>query len=106
MDNHPTPTEDVDEGSSARQAEVQGLLDDAETRDEQADVRDSIAAARDNAGDLESFLDPSTDYDAVLRARRAASRDRTDSKGDRLSAADDRAKLAPGHDRSRPAEEK
>ena len=105
MNDRPTPTEDTDEGCSERRAEVQRLLDDAEARDEQADVRDTVAAARDNAGDLESFLNPSVDYDALLDARRAAARDRTYSKGDRLNAADDRSKLATEHDPSRPAAE-
>ncbi|WP_404380379.1 hypothetical protein LL946_10450 [Knoellia locipacati] len=87
----------VNAQADGRRAQVQGILDDAEARDEQADVRDCVAAGRDSAADLESFLDPDTDYSASLQARRSAAMDRSDSRVDRLSAADDRSKLTPDH---------
>ncbi|TPG14951.1 hypothetical protein [Pedococcus bigeumensis] len=84
--------------SGERRAQVQRVLDDADARDEQADVRDSVAADRDGVADRESFLDPDSDYDASLRARRSAAMDRSDSKDDRASAAEDRSELTPDHD--------
>ncbi|MEO6413295.1 MAG: hypothetical protein ABIO48_11990 [Pedococcus sp.] len=84
--------------SDERRAQVQRVLDDADARDEQADVRDSVAADRDGAADRESFLDPDSDYNASLRARRSAAMDRSDSQDDRASAADDRTELTPDHD--------
>ncbi len=82
----------------SREAEVQILLDDAEARDHEADQRDSAAVERDEATALESFLDPDSDFDAVLLTRRAAASDRYASKGDRLSAADDRTNLSSDHE--------
>jgi hypothetical protein len=84
--------------SDERRAQVQRVLDDADARDEQADVRDSVAADRDGAADRESFLDPDSDHNASLRARRSAAMDRSDSKDDRVSAADDRTELTPDHE--------
>lgn len=60
-----------------------------------------IADQRDEAADLDSFLDVGKDYFGH-RERRAAAMDRAHSKGDREKSADDRAQLsdkqAPGRD--------
>jgi hypothetical protein len=106
MNARPRPTERSDMAAAMRNAPVQARLDEAKTRDEQADLRDSIAAERDRAAELKAFLDPSADYDAALRGRHAAALDRADARRDRLSAADDRSMLAPEHDSPEPRKEK
>ena len=76
------------------------MLDDAAERDGQADARDSLANDRDRAASLESFLHDD-DFSPGVRARRAAGMDRSDSKDDRASAADDRSRLS-GDERTHP----
>jgi len=71
---------------------VQGILDDATERDSRADARDSSANERDSAAGLQSFLHDD-DLGPGLKARRSAELDRSDSKADRTSAAQDRIRL-------------
>lgn len=71
---------------------VQGILDDATERDSRADARDSSANNRDSAASLHSFLHDD-DLGPGLKARRSAELDRSDSKADRTSAAQDRIRL-------------
>ncbi|NEA37602.1 hypothetical protein [Streptomyces sp. SID13031] len=75
-----------------REQETQAILQAADIRDEQADERDAVADARDRAASLHSFL-RDDDYSPVHKARLSAGMDRSDSKGDRTWAADDRSKL-------------
>jgi hypothetical protein len=72
------------------------ILDAAQRRDVDAEVRDEISVERDRAADLEAFIsrDGDNGYGADLPARRHAARDRSDAKGDRTAAADDRVALA------------
>ena len=71
---------------------AQKVCDAAKERDVEADARDRIAVARDHA-DVEAFTSPdgNSGYGADLPARRHAALDRSEAKGDRTSAADDRA---------------
>jgi hypothetical protein len=78
-----------------REQETRTILDDAAERDQQADARDSIADGRDRAASLHSFLHED-DGSSGMKARRSAGLDRSDSKADRASAADDRSKLTGG----------
>jgi hypothetical protein len=75
-----------------REQETQGILDAADERDELADERDAAADERDKAASLHSFL-RDDDYGPGYKARMSAGMDRSDSKGDRTSAADDRSRL-------------
>jgi hypothetical protein len=76
-----------------RVEETRAIMDAAAERDGQADARDSQADDRDQAASLESFLHDE-DFSTGVKARRAAGMDRSDSKGDRASAADDRVRLS------------
>ena len=76
-----------------RDDETDAILHDADARDIHADARDTLAEERDRAASLHSFLNDE-DGSVGLRARRSAGLDRADSKDDRTSAADDRAKLS------------
>ena len=76
-----------------RDDETDAILHDADARDRHADARDTLAEERDRAASLHSFLHDE-DGSVGLRARRSAGLDRADSKDDRTSAADDRAKLS------------
>ena len=80
--------------------ETQDTLDEAAERDQDAQARDSVADDRDRAASLDAFLH-GEDLRPGLQARRSAGMDRSDSKADRASAADDRAKLT-GHGRIHP----
>lgn len=71
---------------------IQKILEDAKGRDDEATVRDAVADERDRAADLKAFTDPSGPYPGQ-GARRAAARDRADSKSDRESSAEDRVHL-------------
>lgn len=78
-----------------RREATREILDSAEVRDEQAEARDATAGERDSAAGLRSFLqDDEGEYDAALKARRAAARDRSDAHTDRDSSAVDRSKLS------------
>ena len=74
---------------------AQKVCDAAKERDVEADARDRIAVARDHAADVEAFTSPdgNSGYGADLPAWRHAALDRSEAKGDRTSAADDRAAL-------------
>ncbi|MDQ2756468.1 MAG: hypothetical protein M3Y71_07880 [Actinomycetota bacterium] len=82
-------------GRAAHLEAVEKILDDARERDIEAEARDEISAERDRAADVKAFTstDGSSGYGADLPARRHAAMDRLDAKGDRASAADDRAAL-------------
>ena len=75
-----------------RSRKADGILGDADERDGQADLRDSLANERDRAASLHSFLHDD-DFTPGAEARHAAGLDRSDSKQDRTSAADDRSRL-------------
>ena len=79
--------------SAERADETDVILHDAHARDADADARDILAEERDHAASLNSFLNDE-DGSVGLQARRSAGLDRADSKDDRTSAADDRAKLS------------
>ena len=81
---------------AARLETVVNVLDAAKQRDIEAEARDRVSSERDHAADLEAFLTPvaNNGYCADLPARRHAPQDRHDAKGDRTSAADDRAVLS------------
>lgn len=81
--------------SAERLKEAQGILADADERDGDADARDSRANDRDRAASLQSFL-RDEDFTTGVKARRSAGLDRSDSKDDRTSAADDRSRLTHG----------
>lgn len=85
---------EADEARFAERADqVDQILAAADERDERADLRDEEADAREQAASLDSFLhDP--EYDATLKARRAAAIDRSYSKTDRAAGASDRANLS------------
>ena len=77
----------------ARRGEkIQKILEDAKGRDDEATARDAVADERDRVADLKAFTDPNGAYPGQS-ARRAAARDRADSKSDRESAAEDRIHL-------------
>ena len=78
--------------SADRSRQAQAILDDAAARDGQADARDSRATARDKAASLQSFLHDD-DFSPGVNARHAAGMDRSHSREDRISAADDRSRL-------------
>ena len=101
----PTPAELeadlVDRGARAsahdaaradRKERQDGILADAEARDDVADARDDAAERRDEAASLDAFL-KDDEYTDRLPARREAAQDRLSSKTDRESAADDRDQL-------------
>lgn len=79
---------------------VESVCQAADVRDVEADDRDRVAAARDRAADVQAFTSPQhqSGYGADLPARRHAALDRVDAKGDRTSAAGDRALLGEVHD--------
>ena len=76
-----------------REKETSEILSAADERDDRAETRDRVADLRETAAGLHSFLHDK-EYDAALRARRAAALDRADSKTDRTSGASDRVKLS------------
>ena len=78
-----------------RQHDAQTILVDAGHRDDEADARDVISAARDQAADLEAFLNKDETY-AGHGQRRAAAADRLLAKDDREAAAGDRIQLTEG----------
>ena len=81
-----------------RRHQEQRILADAAERDDQADVRDSVATTRDTAAGLHSFINDSPEeFDPALKARRSAAIDRSESKADRAAAAADRSELTDGH---------
>jgi hypothetical protein len=75
-----------------RQDRDQGILADAQQRDNQAEARDDAANERDRSTSQHSFLHDD-EYDAALKARRSSALDRMDSQTDRTSAASDRSRL-------------
>jgi hypothetical protein len=79
---------------------AKAILGDADERDGQADLRDALANERDKADSFRSFLHDD-DFNPGIRARRAAGLDRSDSKHDRASAADDRSRLTDHEPTSR-----
>ena len=87
--------------------EVQRILEAAIERDIEAEARDQVSVERDRAADLEAFTstEGGEGYGADLPARRHAAMDRRDAKGDRDSAADDRAALTGVVDRPEEPEE-
>ncbi|TDD61486.1 hypothetical protein E1263_07215 [Kribbella antibiotica] len=113
MDERPTPSERPDDAGvreaalesrekaveakesaqAGREEETRAILEAADARDAQADKRDAVADERDKAASLQSFL-RDVDFAPAHQARLSAGMDRSDSKGDRTSAADDRFKLA------------
>ncbi len=88
----PTAGARVTPTSASLRGEVLEILDAAEARDEQADARDTAARKRDSAASLHSFLNDD-EYDATLKARRSEAMDRSDSRTDRDSSAEDRSRL-------------
>ncbi len=88
----PTAGARVTPTSASLRGEVLEILAAAEARDEQADARDTAARKRDSAASLHSFLNDD-EYDATLKARRSAAMDRSDSRTDRDSSAEDRSRL-------------
>lgn len=85
----------ADQRDAARAAARKGdkrLLDAADKRDDRADDRDQQADVRDSEADRHAFL-TSSDYGHDLSSRRHAAADRSASRGDRVSAASDRARL-------------
>jgi len=75
-----------------RQHDAQTILVDAGHRDDAADARDVISATRDQAADLEAFLNKDETY-VGHGQRRAAAVDRSHAKDDREAAAGDRIQL-------------
>lgn len=85
----------VDRGR--RGGKTQKILDDAHARDDEATARDAVSDERSRLADLDSFADA----EGVYRGhgeRRAASQDRTASRIDRESSADDRRQLTEDDD--------
>lgn len=77
----------------ARQSEkTTKILVDADRRDEEATARDAVSDERARVADREAFTRPDGTYPGQGE-RRAAARDRADSKRDRESSADDRLQL-------------
>jgi hypothetical protein len=67
-------------------------------RDKQADDRDWDASKRDMAANLKSWLHQDDKDGEALVDREAASQNRHDSKGDRISSAIDRGLLTEDDD--------
>jgi hypothetical protein len=90
------------EAREARRAErledSRGIRADADVRDKQADDRDWDASKRDMAANVKSWLHQDDKDGEALVDRKAASRDRNDSKGDRTSSAVDRGLLTEDDD--------
>lgn len=89
------------EAALASRLEVAGeILEAADLRDIEADVRDDTSVKRDRDADLAAFLqsqDPDS-YGSDSPGRRHAALDRLHAKDDRASAADDRHSLTEGPD--------
>jgi hypothetical protein len=75
-----------------------GIRADADVRDKQADDRDWDASKRDMAANLKSWLHQDDKDGEALADREAASQNRNDSKGDRISSAIDRGLLTEDDD--------
>jgi hypothetical protein len=71
---------------------------DADVRDKQADDRDWDASKRDMAANAKSWLHQDDKDGEALADREAASQNRHDSKGDRISSAVDRGLLTEDDD--------
>lgn len=73
----------------------QAILDGADQRDQEAEVRDETADRRDSAASLAAFLadGSAADFGAALRQLRFAAVDRIDAKEDRTCAEQDRTDL-------------
>lgn len=90
-------TAEHEAGIDARIDEANVVLADAASRDDRADERDAVADERERAASLDAFMHPDADqYDAAIKARRAAAIDRSEAKSDRSSSAADRSKLSDG----------
>lgn len=82
-----------DRVQAGRQLHEDNILAGAAERDGEADARDIIAEKRDEAVSREAFLADRADFGPALRARQSAAVDRSLSKSDRASSAQDRADL-------------
>jgi hypothetical protein len=95
LDTRESVVEAKESAQLGRDQVNQAILEAADKRDKQADERDAAADERDKAASLGSFL-RDADYSAGFRTRLSAGMDRADSRGDRISAADDRRNLTRG----------
>jgi hypothetical protein len=89
------------EAALASRLEVaEEILEAADLRDIEADIRDDTSVERDRAADLAAFVQPQDgdSYGSDNPGRRHAALDRLHAKGDRASAADDRHSLTEGPD--------
>lgn len=87
------------EASRAERLEgSRGIRADADERDKQADGRDWEAGKRDMAANAKSWISQDDEDGKALADRKAASQDRNDSKGDRISSAVDRGLLTEDDD--------
>lgn len=86
---------------SAQNDRTKRILADADRRDDVATARDRVSDERANAADLLAFVDTTKTYPGH-RERREAALDRSHSKRDRESSADDRARLTEDVDATDP----
>ena len=77
------------EGTSESTRRIEEILNAAELRDKQADVRDSEAYRRDMAANLDAFV-RRVDDDEAYQARSQAAKDRAHARADRVASKLDR----------------